>query len=58
MTVNVGVDLHKTQFTVGVDCGKGNEFAQYSTEEGGYEDFLHWVKEWQNDGHAVCVGVE
>jgi transposase len=58
MTVNVGVDLHKTQFTVSVDCGKGDEFAVYSTEDAGYADFLRRVKVWQKDGHAVRAGVE
>jgi transposase len=58
MTVNVGVDLHKTQFTVSVKGAAGNEYAQYPTEEAGYADFLKRVKRWQDEGHMVRVGVE
>jgi transposase len=57
--VNVGVDLHKTQFTVYVQGAKsGNEFAQYATTKEGYRDFLRRVKRWQGSGKEVRVGVE
>jgi len=56
--VNVGVDLHKTQFTVcarrnGVEC-----FNKYTTEEEGYQLFLSKIKEWQESGEEVRIGVE
>jgi hypothetical protein len=38
--VNVGADLHKTQFTVCVQDGNGDQFSQYLTTEAGYEAFL------------------
>jgi len=57
--VNVGVDLHKTQFTI---CarrhGEGDFFSRYSTEEGGYKEFLKLIAKWQKDGEEVRVGVE
>jgi transposase len=58
MTVNVGVDLHKTQFTVCVPEKRGNAFEQYPTEETGYARFLKRVKRWQSVGKDVRVGVE
>jgi transposase len=58
MTVNVGVDLHKTQFTVCVPQKRGTGFAKYPTEEAGYKRFLQRVKKWQVAGKEVRVGVE
>ena len=58
MTVNVGVDLHKTQFTVCAPVGKKEGFAKYQTNESGYETFLKQVKSWQKKGNEVRVGVE
>ena len=57
MVVNVGVDLHKTQFTVSVRDTK-NQFAEYQTDEDGYKKFLGRVKAWQKKGALVRVGVE
>jgi transposase len=56
--VNVGVDLHKTQFTVCARRNGGEEFNQYSTREEGYQAFLAEVKKWQKEGDAVRAGVE
>ena len=56
--VNVGVDLHKTQFTI---CARRNGvegFNKYTTEEEGYQLFISHVKEWQEYGEEVTVGVE
>ena len=57
--VNVGIDLHKTQFTI---CARrqwdGEFFSRYSTEEGGYREFLKLIAKWQEEGEGVRVGVE
>jgi hypothetical protein len=58
MTVNVGADLHKTQFTVCVPQKRGNGFEQHSTEEGGYQRFLKRVQRWQGAGKEVRIAVE
>jgi transposase len=57
MVVNVGVDLHKSQFTVSVPNSK-NQFAEYRTNDEGYKKFLNVVKTWQKKGAVVRVGVE
>jgi transposase len=57
MTINVGVDLHKTQFTVFVKQS-GNQFEQYPTDEEGYKRFLVRAKRWLGQGKTVRVGVE
>ena len=56
--VNVGVDLHKTQFTVCVRGRRGEGFNQYPTTEAGYTAFLKKVAVWQKAGKQVRVGVE
>jgi transposase len=56
--VNVGVDLHKTQFTVCVRGRNGNEFDKYPTTRDGYSLFLKRVSMWQKEGEEVRVGVE
>jgi transposase len=56
--VNVGIDLHKTQFTICVRGKKGNEFDKYPTTEEGYASFLKKVSLWQKKGEKVRVGVE
>jgi transposase len=56
--VNVGIDLHKTQFTICVRDRKGNGFAKYRTTEDGYQAFLKQVGEWQRKGETVRVAVE
>jgi transposase len=57
MQVNIGVDLHKTQFTVfgRVDAGF---YGKYGTDERGYRDFLKEIQSWQDRGYTVRVGVE
>jgi transposase len=54
--VNVGIDLHKTQFTVCVR--DGDRFSQYPTTDAGYEGFLRQTAVWQEAGEAVRAGVE
>ena len=56
--VNVGIDLHKTQFTVCVRSRLGDRFEQYPTTEMGYQAFLKQASEWQKKGKKVRVGVE
>ncbi len=57
--MNVGVDLHKSQFTVHVYEGKDEkENRQYSTSKAGYEEFLEKVQAWQRSGESIRVGVE
>jgi len=56
--VNVGIDLHKTQFTVCVRRRSGDKFEQYPTTENGYEMFLKKAATWQKKGQKVRVGVE
>jgi transposase len=56
--VNVGVDLHKTQFTVCVRSRDGNSYAQYPTSSSGYELFLKEMSKRQEAGETVRVGVE
>jgi transposase len=56
--VNVGVDLHKTQFTV---CARRNgeqKFGKFTTQEEGYQEFFAHVSAWQEDGEEVRVAVE
>jgi len=56
--VNIGVDLHKTQFTICVRRRGGDKFEKYPTTEGGYKSFLKKAAIWQKKGEAVRVGVE
>jgi transposase len=56
--VNVGIDLHKTQFTVCVRGRKRNRFEKYPTTAEGYQAFLKQAAEWQGKGEEVRVGVE
>lgn len=58
MTINAGIDLHKTQFTVCVKNDGKYEHARYITDANGYASFLKRVSSWQKSGHAVRVGVE
>jgi transposase len=58
MTVNVGVDLHKTQFTACMPKNGKQVFERYPTTDAGYADFLRNVKRWQGAGKQVRVGVE
>jgi transposase len=56
--INVGIDLHKTQFTVCARDGKTSGFAKYPTTEEGYRGFLERAAGWQAKGEEVRVGVE
>jgi transposase len=56
--VNVGVDLHKTQFTVCVRGVGGNKFEKYPTTAEGYAAFLKRVSAWRRSGKEVRAGVE
>jgi transposase len=56
--VNVGIDLHKTQFTVCARGKRGDKFSKYPTTEEGYAAFLGKVKAWQKGGQEVKAGVE
>ena len=56
--VNVGIDLHKTQFTVCVRREGGEQFVQYPTTEEGYRRFLQTAAVWKGSGEEVRVGVE
>jgi transposase len=58
MTVNIGVDLHKTQFTVCVRKDGEEKFSVYATTSAGYKTFLKEAAVWQASGEEVRVGVE
>lgn len=58
MTLYIGIDLHKTQFTTCIKEKTGNKYSEYSTEEKGYTKFLEQVQAWQKQGYLVKVGVE
>jgi transposase len=58
MTVNVGVDLHKSQFTVCVVQNGKEAFDVYPTEGTGYEAFLRRVNVWREAGADVRAAVE
>ena len=57
MTINVGVDLHKTQFTVFVRRGDGTH-GQYATTEEGYQEFFSEVQSIRKRNDHVKIGVE
>ena len=56
--VNVGIDLHKTQFTVCVRSGDGKKFGKYPTTNEGYEKFLEHVGRFRRGKEGIRVGVE
>jgi len=56
--VNVGIDLHKTQFTICVRDGREDSYAVYPTTEEGYQAFLSRAAEWRSKGEEVRVAVE
>jgi transposase len=58
MMVNVGVDLHKTQFTICAREGKREWFAKYPTTQDGYQAFLKQTSVWQGKIKQVRVAVE
>ena len=62
MTVYIGVDLHKTQFTVHVRVGDKvealSEIKQYPTTNEGYAEFFARIAKYKSAGHEVKIGVE
>ena len=56
--VNVGIDLHKTQFTICARIRQQERFEAYPTTDEGYAAFLKKAAAWQKAGHEVRVGVE
>jgi transposase len=56
--VNMGIDLHKTQFTVCIRGRGGDKFEQYPTTEEGYGQFLKRAAAWRKTGHEVRADVE
>ena len=62
MTVYIGVDLHKTQFTVHERTEETVEsfeqIKQYPTTEVGYAAFLARITEYKIGGFTVKIGVE
>ena len=56
--INIGIDLHKTQFTVCARIRKAQKFAHYRTTEKGYEEFLKHAAGWRESGEPVRVAVE
>ena len=62
MTIYIGVDLHKTQFTVHVRIGDKvedlSEIKQYPTTQAGYTEFLNRILAYKAAGFDVKIGVE
>ena len=62
MTFFIGVDLHKTQFTVHVRTEEESEsldqIRQYPTTPDGYAEFLARISRYKATGTDVKVGVE
>jgi transposase len=56
--INIGVDLHKTQFTVCVRKNGKETFMEYATNSGGYQTFLKDIGKLQKGGDEVRVAVE
>jgi len=56
--VNVGIDLHKTQFTTCARAGGGEIFNVYPTTKEGYQAFLEAAARWQGSGETVRAAVE
>jgi transposase len=56
--VNVGIDLHKTQFTICLRAGGREEFEVYPTTAKGYEAFIKAAARWEQAGQKVRVAVE
>lgn len=57
MDINIGVDLHKTQFTTFLKTDTGS-YKEYSTNIHGYQRFMMYVNTLRERGHTVRVGVE
>ena len=62
MTFFIGVDLHKTQFTVHVrteeESESLNQIKQYPTTPDGYAEFLARISRYKATGSDVKIGVE
>lgn len=59
MRIDIGVDLHKTQFTVYAQRGETTGVnGQYPANEEGYVTFLHKLGQWKRSGHDIRIGVE
>lgn len=62
MTFFIGVDLHKTQFTVHVRTEEESEsldqIRQYPTTPDGYAEFLARIGGYKAVGSEVRIGVE
>jgi len=59
MRIDIGVDLHKTQFTVYARREeKPGESGQYPTSDEGYREFLGTLGQWRRSGHDIRIGVE
>ena len=56
--VNVGIDLHKTQFTTCARVGGGEIFNVYPTTKEGYQGFLAAAARWRESGEDVRAAVE
>lgn len=62
MTFFIGVDLHKTQFTVHVRTDEMAEtlkqIRQYKTDKTGYTEFTERIQAYRESGACVKIGVE
>jgi len=59
MKMSIGVDLHKSQFTVyWKPEGKEGWYVKYPTNERGYRGFEHQVLETKEAGYRVSIAVE
>ena len=60
MKLSVGVDLHKTQFTVCILSEDREEIAhsKHLTNKKGYEDFLSTLEAYESEGYEIKVAVE
>ena len=62
MTFFIGVDLHKTQFTVHVRTEEKVEtlkqIRQYKTDKTGYAEFIERIQAYRESGACVKIGVE
>ena len=60
MKMSIGVDLHKTQFTVcclSEDRGI-QELGMYPTTDHGYQAFIMKISKWDGEGYEVTAAVE
>jgi len=60
MKISIGVDLHKTQFTICMlsEDRKIIEFGEYPTRDAGYEAFIRKVNFLIKNGYEVSAAVE